>query len=51
MLVCLGACLIMIVSAYGFQNAMQVEHVTLDPRVSPPKSYRAPGSSWPVRSF
>ncbi|WP_082675696.1 MgtC/SapB family protein [Aureimonas ureilytica] len=31
MLVCVGACLIMIVSAYGFQNATAMEHVTLDP--------------------
>lgn len=31
MLVCVGACLVMIVSAYGFQNATQMEHVTLDP--------------------
>jgi len=31
MLVCVGACLIMIVSAYGFQNATRMEHVMLDP--------------------
>lgn len=31
MLVCVGACLFMIVSAYGFHNATQMEHVVLDP--------------------
>lgn len=31
MLVCVGACLLMIVSAYGFENAKQMEHVVLDP--------------------
>ena len=31
MLVCVGACLFMIVSAYGFQNATQMPHVVLDP--------------------
>ncbi|WP_192847479.1 MgtC/SapB family protein [Aureimonas sp. AU40] len=31
MLVCVGACLFMIVSAYGFQHATEMEHVTLDP--------------------
>ncbi|WP_260924286.1 MgtC/SapB family protein [Novosphingobium sp. 9] len=31
MLVSVGACLIMIVSAYGFQNATQMPHVVLDP--------------------
>lgn len=31
MLVCVGACLFAIVSAYGFQSATQMEHVVLDP--------------------
>lgn len=31
MLVSVGACLFMIVSAYGFQNATQMPHVILDP--------------------
>ncbi len=31
MLVCVGACLVMIVSAYGFQNATRMPHVVLDP--------------------
>jgi putative Mg2+ transporter-C (MgtC) family protein len=31
MLVCVGACLLMIVSAYGFQNAKEMPHVVLDP--------------------
>ncbi|RIX98481.1 MgtC/SapB family protein [Aureimonas flava] len=31
MLVCVGACLFAIVSAYGFQNATRMEHVVLDP--------------------
>ncbi|WP_283514367.1 MgtC/SapB family protein [Sphingomonas sp. 2R-10] len=31
MLVCVGACLLMIVSAYGFENAKQMPHVVLDP--------------------
>lgn len=31
MLVCTGACLFMVVSAYGFQNATQMAHVVLDP--------------------
>lgn len=31
MLVSVGACLLMIVSAYGFQNATQMPHVILDP--------------------
>lgn len=31
MLVSVGACLLMIVSAYGFQNATQMPHVVLDP--------------------
>ncbi|GGE05386.1 MgtC family membrane protein [Aureimonas endophytica] len=31
MLVGVGACLFMIVSAYGFQNATRMEHVVLDP--------------------
>lgn len=31
MLVSVGACLLMIVSAYGFQHATSLDHVTLDP--------------------
>jgi len=31
MLVCVGACLLMIVSAYGFENAIAMPHVILDP--------------------
>ena len=31
MLVCVGACLFMIVSAYGFTNATKMPHVDLDP--------------------
>ncbi len=31
MLVSVGACLLMIVSAYGFQHALEMEHVILDP--------------------
>ena len=31
MLVSVGSCLLMIVSAYGFSNALQMEHVVLDP--------------------
>ena len=31
MLVCVGACLFMIVSAYGFMDVLHVEHVSLDP--------------------
>lgn len=31
MIVCLGAALIMIVSAYGFQGVLHEEHITLDP--------------------
>jgi putative Mg2+ transporter-C (MgtC) family protein len=31
MLVCVGACLLMIVSAYGFQHALMMPHVVLDP--------------------
>ncbi|MGP7794659.1 MgtC/SapB family protein [Sphingomonas sp. CLY1604] len=31
MLVCVGACLVMIVSAYGFEHATQAPHVVLDP--------------------
>ena len=31
MLVAVGACLLMIVSAYGFQYATQMPHVVLDP--------------------
>ena len=31
MLVCVGACLFMIVSAYGFATAISQEHVVLDP--------------------
>ena len=31
MLVCVGSCLIMIVSAYGFVDLMHQEHVVLDP--------------------
>lgn len=31
MLVCVGSCLIMIVSQYGFSNILQYEHVVLDP--------------------
>ncbi|WP_237478494.1 MgtC/SapB family protein [Lichenibacterium dinghuense] len=31
MLVSVGACLLMIVSAYGFEHAIRMEHVTLDP--------------------
>jgi putative Mg2+ transporter-C (MgtC) family protein len=31
MLVAVGACLVMIVSAYGFQHAIQMPHVILDP--------------------
>jgi putative Mg2+ transporter-C (MgtC) family protein len=31
MLVCVGACLLMIVSAYGFQDAVQQPHIVLDP--------------------
>jgi putative Mg2+ transporter-C (MgtC) family protein len=31
MLVCVGSCLFMIVSAYGFQNATLMPHVVLDP--------------------
>jgi putative Mg2+ transporter-C (MgtC) family protein len=31
MLVCVGACLLMIVSAYGFQQILQAPHVILDP--------------------
>jgi putative Mg2+ transporter-C (MgtC) family protein len=31
MLVCVGACLFMIVSAYGFQQATEMPHVILDP--------------------
>ena len=31
MLVSVGACLVMIVSAYGFQNATKMPHVVLDP--------------------
>src|SRR6201991_439445 len=31
MLVCVGSCLIMIVSQYGFSNILTYEHVVLDP--------------------
>ncbi len=31
MLVSVGSCLLMIVSAYGFQNARMMDHVVLDP--------------------
>jgi putative Mg2+ transporter-C (MgtC) family protein len=31
MLVCVGACLFMIVSAFGFANSLNQEHVVLDP--------------------
>ena len=31
MLVCVGACLFMIVSAYGFNDVLTHEHVSLDP--------------------
>src|ERR1700744_2538716 len=31
MLVCVGSCLIMIVSQYGFSNILSYEHVVLDP--------------------
>lgn len=31
MLVCVGSCLVMIVSAYGFTEVVQQEHVVLDP--------------------
>jgi putative Mg2+ transporter-C (MgtC) family protein len=31
MLVCVGSCLLMIVSAYGFQHALMMPHVILDP--------------------
>ena len=31
MLVCVGACLLMIVSAYGFEQVIQAPHVILDP--------------------
>ena len=31
MLVCVGACLLMIVSAFGFSDVLSVPHVTLDP--------------------
>ena len=31
MLVCVGACLIMIVSAYGFSETLAAQHVVLDP--------------------
>ena len=31
MLVSVGACLLMIVSAYGFQHALEMQHVILDP--------------------
>jgi putative Mg2+ transporter-C (MgtC) family protein len=31
MLVSVGSCLLMIVSAYGFQHATEMDHVTLDP--------------------
>lgn len=31
MLVCVGSCLIMIVSAFGFSDILGTEHVTLDP--------------------
>ena len=31
MLVAVGACLVMIVSAYGFENAIRQDHVVLDP--------------------
>ncbi len=31
MLVSVGSCLIMIVSAYGFEQALKMEHVVLDP--------------------
>ena len=31
MLVSVGACLLMIVSAYGFEHAIRVDHVALDP--------------------
>ena len=31
MLVSVGSCLLMIVSAYGFSNALKMEHVVLDP--------------------
>jgi putative Mg2+ transporter-C (MgtC) family protein len=31
MLVCVGACLFMIVSAFGFSDSMSAEHVVLDP--------------------
>ncbi|TXI32474.1 MAG: MgtC/SapB family protein [Niabella sp.] len=31
MMVCVGACLIMIVSAFGFSDILQTDHVTLDP--------------------
>ena len=31
MLVSVGSCLLMIVSAYGFEHALQMEHVVLDP--------------------
>ncbi len=31
MLVCVGSCLIMIVSAFGFQDILSKENITLDP--------------------
>src|SRR4029079_15670693 len=31
MLVCVGACLFMIVSAYGFSGSLSAQHVVLDP--------------------
>jgi putative Mg2+ transporter-C (MgtC) family protein len=31
MLVCVGACLIMIVSAFGFDDSLKAQHVVLDP--------------------
>ncbi len=31
MMVCVGACLVMLVSAYGFQETLGSEHISLDP--------------------
>lgn len=31
MLVCVGACLFMIVSAYGFMDVIKIDHISLDP--------------------
>lgn len=31
MIVCMGSCLIMVVSAFGFQDVLHVSHVSLDP--------------------